>query len=241
MDLPMRDGDAEASDDDLARRAQGGSAQSLDALYRRFQVPLLRFLRRRVTSDADAEDLVQETFVRVYQQLHRYDAGRPFKTWLFTIGFRLAMSHHRNTSTLSAEGRRHMIERANDDTSRDPSAGSSQKEQTRQLWDVARDVLSAEQFAAVWLYYVEGIGTHELTEVLGRSWPSVKVMLFRARAKLQPHLKSMMDADETPPSSRHEQVESDDDVRPRDKTTVRSSLEFALKSRGRTGGSLGYC
>ena len=83
------------SDEELARRARGGCHQSFGELMKRFQVRLLRFLQRRLRSTADAEDLLQETFVRAYQRLERYDETRPFGTWLFTIAHRLAVSHHR--------------------------------------------------------------------------------------------------------------------------------------------------
>jgi RNA polymerase sigma factor (sigma-70 family) len=52
----------------------------------------VRFLQRRVGSHNDAEDLFQDTFVRVCQNFHHYDDRRSFKTWLFTIAWRLITS-----------------------------------------------------------------------------------------------------------------------------------------------------
>ena len=69
-------------DEELARRAQLGCTDSFEELVRRFQVPLLRFLGRR-TSAVDAEDLLQDTFVRAYQNLQRYRSAWRFRTWLF--------------------------------------------------------------------------------------------------------------------------------------------------------------
>ena len=60
-----------ASDEDLALRAQQGCADAFEELVRRYQVPLVRFLRR-LGNGAEAEDLTQDTFVRAYENMHRY-------------------------------------------------------------------------------------------------------------------------------------------------------------------------
>jgi DNA-directed RNA polymerase specialized sigma24 family protein len=59
----------------------------------------------------------------------------------------------------------------------------------KRFWDAAAGVLTDEQMAAVWLYYVEGLSAPEVAKVLGRSWVSVKTMLFRARRRLAPALE----------------------------------------------------
>lgn len=191
-----RPGVACASDEEVALRARGGCADSFEQLVRRFQVPLLRFLVRRGASREDAEDLLQETFVRAYQNLGSYEPGRRFNTWLFTIAYRLGVSHHRGRRA-SSPGRwpdgtlRELAGRTAEAGPPDPALAAERAEAravARRLWDVAARVLSEEQCSALWLYYVEGMGTRELTTVLGRSWVSVKTMLFRARAKLMPYL-----------------------------------------------------
>src|SRR4051794_35378927 len=63
-----------------------------ESLVRRFQVPLLHYLLRRTASRADAEDLVQESFLAAYKNLASYDSRWRFSTWLFTIANRLATS-----------------------------------------------------------------------------------------------------------------------------------------------------
>jgi RNA polymerase sigma-70 factor (ECF subfamily) len=171
------------SDEELAYRARQGCATSFEQLLRRFQAPLLHFLRHRGFS-ADAEDLAQETFLRAYENLHRYDRRWAFSTWLFTIARRTSLNHHRRTrptadtrvvdAVLSAE--------------RVPLENMVAEESRRRLWDRAAEVLSEEQTTALWLHYVEDMPAREIARVLGRSWASVKVMLFRARKRLLPLL-----------------------------------------------------
>src|SRR5580704_14119723 len=75
------------SNEELATKAQVGCGASFEELLRRFQVPLLSFLRH-VGPAADAEDVLQETFMRAYSRLHFYRSQWKFATWLFTIARR---------------------------------------------------------------------------------------------------------------------------------------------------------
>ena len=83
-----------ASDEELACRAQGGCQASFEQLLRRYQIPVLHFLRQRGLG-ADTEDLLQEVFLRAYENLHRYRPRWPFSAWLFTIARRMSINHHR--------------------------------------------------------------------------------------------------------------------------------------------------
>ena len=171
------------SDEELACRARQGCATSFEQLLRRFQAPLLHFLRRRGFS-ADAEDLAQETFLRAYENLHRYDRRWAFSTWLFTIARRTSLNHRRRTRPRTDT---RVVDAA---LAADPAPLENivAEESRRRLWDRAAEVLSEEQTTALWLHYVEDMPAREIARVLGRSWASVKVMLFRARKRLLPLL-----------------------------------------------------
>lgn len=66
-----------------------GEAASFDAAYRRFQRPLLAFFARRTGDGGAAENLLQETFLKVFRYWHTYDRSRQFSSWLFTIATNL--------------------------------------------------------------------------------------------------------------------------------------------------------
>jgi RNA polymerase sigma-70 factor, ECF subfamily len=176
------------SDEELACRAQRGCADSFDQLLRRFQTPVLHFLRRRGFS-ADAEDLAQETFLRAYENLHRYDSRWAFSTWLFTIARRTGVNHIRrrrpgNDMKAAQEAVSVAVE---------PLDAMLAEENRDRLWDRAAAVLTEEQNTALWLHYVEDMPARAIAKILGRSWPSVKVMLFRARKRLMPLLSEFDD------------------------------------------------
>lgn len=176
---------ASVTDEQLARRAQGGCARSFELLVRRFQVPLLHFLSKRLRSPADAEDVLQETFVRAFQQIARYRERWRFSTWIFTIAHRTAVSHHRKRMSEAGRARGS----ARPEVSPPPPDRRMAEEESRlRFWELARRVLTDEQFTAVWLYYVEEMPTRQITRVLNCSWVSVKTTLYRARRRLEPHL-----------------------------------------------------
>ena len=120
------------SDEQLACRARQGCATSFDLLLRRFQTPLLHFLRRQGFA-ADAEDLTQEAFLRAYGNLHRYDCRWPFSTWLFTIARRTSLNHRRRLRPTADGG---AVEAARSDSPA-PLDALVADEDRRRLWDRA--------------------------------------------------------------------------------------------------------
>lgn len=79
---------------DMARLADGHAA-ALDDLMGRHATRVFQFLYRMVGDEDDANDLAQETFVRVFQHCTRFRAEARFSTWLYTIAGNLARNHHR--------------------------------------------------------------------------------------------------------------------------------------------------
>ena len=91
----MRTTDTEALDQaDMARLA-GGQDAALDALMDRHATAIFRFLFRMLGNEDDANDLAQETFVRVFRHRDRFRPGARFSTWIYTIAGNLARNHHR--------------------------------------------------------------------------------------------------------------------------------------------------
>ena len=172
---------ADLSVDDLATRARDGDEACFQELVSRLRAPLAAFLARRLPAPADADDAVQETFLRAYRHIDRYDPGRRFATWLFAIGKNVAANHR------AAERRRADLEK------RGASGPASAPEATSmpvlaaeadELWRGARRLLGAESYRALWLRYAQDLTVAEIAREMGRSVVATKVMLFRARKKL---------------------------------------------------------
>lgn len=177
-----------SSDEELARQAQQGRTEAFEELARRYQVPLVRFLHRFGNAH-EAEDLTQDTFVRAYENLHRYRDTWKFATWLFTIARRVGLNRNRRRRpAVDSEA----VESAESAVAL-PSEIAGKEDDRRWLWEQAATVLSTSQMTTLWLYYAEEMPVKEVAQVLGRTRVAVKTMLFRARKKLMPLLEERED------------------------------------------------
>lgn len=167
------------SAEELARRARAGSSDAFGALVDRYAPRVLRYLRQRVRGDHDAEDLRQETFVRVYENLHRYDPSRPFSPWLFTIASRLAVSHLRSERPSAGHEALAFVP-----SGARPDEIAIKRERDRAVWPLAARVLSDRQHRAIRLRYAEDLPIKQIAERMGLTRTHVKVLLHRARKRL---------------------------------------------------------
>ena len=168
------------SPETLARGAREGSPGCFDALVELLGPRLLKYLCRRVGDLHTAEDLAQETFLKAYRNLNRYDPSRSFAPWLFTIATRLAASQarsHRLPVTLNETT-------PLDSTQTDPAEIFARAQQHENLWDQATRNLSEDQFSALWLRYAEEMSVAQIAAVMGKTRTGVKVLLYRARQRL---------------------------------------------------------
>ncbi|HEX2094273.1 MAG TPA: sigma-70 family RNA polymerase sigma factor [Longimicrobiaceae bacterium] len=88
----------ELDDSQVVARFLTGEKWAFNELVERYQTRLLNFVYRTTGDRERAEDLVQETFIRVYRHLHRFDQTKKFSTWIYTIASNLAKNELRNRS-----------------------------------------------------------------------------------------------------------------------------------------------
>lgn len=161
----------------LAALAQQGDQRSLQELSAKVRAPLRIFLAQRLPDDADADDVAQETLLRAFQNLDSYDPKRPFKTWLFTIGKRLAINYQKSDRARKTRDR----------VSQESAAVSHMHQPAEPelgLWHRAQEILSPEAYRAMWMRYVQEASVKEVAAALSRTQVSTKVLLYRARKKL---------------------------------------------------------
>ncbi|MFW5882550.1 MAG: RNA polymerase sigma factor [Planctomycetota bacterium] len=159
----------------LARAARAGDRSAFAELVRAHSARLHRFFCGMGLGVHDADDLVQETFLRAFRHLDRYDARYAFTTWLFTIGRRRALNHLRDRRRRAAVIECELEDRRGFDDLRETAAA---------LWHRARELLPAAQYQALWLRYGEECDLAGIAVVLGVSHGNAKVLLHRARRKL---------------------------------------------------------
>jgi len=176
----------ELDSEELAWRAKQGCQASFTELVYRYAPRLHMFLRRKTRASHEVEDLVQDTFVKAYQNLSRYDRTWKFSTWLFTIATRLAVSHHRKTQSADSHLLCHVQIAPSDEL-----AGG--QEESESLWAMAAE-LPTRQHQALWLKYAEDMSVKEIAAAMRKSQVCIKVLLYRARVSLAKRLRERSEA-----------------------------------------------
>ncbi len=172
------------SDEDLMAALAAGDLPALDTLMLRWQGPLLAFIHRRLHSEADARDLTQESFIRIYQHRSRYRRGARFSTWMFQIALNLTRDHARKT----ARRRTDSMESAPPSNLTDPGASpaaAAREAEERAAVRAALDDLPADLREIVLLAEYEHLPHAEIATLVGGSAKAVESRLARARAKLR--------------------------------------------------------
>lgn len=176
MDLDTGNNKLESlSIDQLACGAQKGDTDCFEKLVQKLSGRLFQFLRYKTGNAQDAEDILQETFVRIYTHLDRYKPSQKFTPWVYTIAVRLAMNHYRD------EQRRKAVDGCVVAVlPSDPVRIFEQQEQRESLWRHVRS-LPTSQHHALWFRYVEGMTVKEIATIMDKTQIAIKVILYRAR------------------------------------------------------------
>ncbi len=168
----------ELSDEHLMELVIQGSSDTFERIVRRHRSGLMRFVSTKVYRWQDAEDIVQETFLKVYANRHRFDLSGSLKTWMFTIANNAAISHLRRKK-LTPESRRDHARPA-----MSPAEQMDLQQQSDAIWKLAKKSLSENQYTALWLRYREQMDVSQIARVMHKSRSHVRVLLHRARGKL---------------------------------------------------------
>lgn len=148
------------------------------ALVEEHQDRLRNFLFRYTHNRQDAEDLAQDTFVKAYRNLHRYDSKYRFATWLYTIARRTAYNYFRDRKPTEP------LEFDLAATSTAPDEEASIGDERSWVWRAA-EKLKPEFREALTLKYVEDLSIEEISKIMGKTQTNVKIILFRARNHLK--------------------------------------------------------
>jgi RNA polymerase sigma-70 factor (ECF subfamily) len=130
---------------------------------------------------AAANDATQESLLRAYHKIHLYDPKKSFAPWLFTIARRVALNEKKRKS------------KRKEDSIQDhnlPSHEESAENRLLQpLWALAAEVLNEKYYQALRLHYAEEFSIREIAKIMRKTETGIKVILFRARRKLQAKAK----------------------------------------------------
>lgn len=183
----MRIPNHELADEEVARAVQQGSQDGLRLLLERHHRPLLGFLYRLTNGDRPlAEDMVQETMVRLLRKLNTYDSQRPFKPWLYQIAVNVTRDHYKQAETRHTQSVNGVMELIA--TTPRPETAVIVQESAREAWTAVHE-LPPHQREAVLLRYGEGLSLEEIAVVLQIPVGTVKSRLSLGLKRLREQLE----------------------------------------------------
>ena len=190
----------ELDDSGLVAAFMGGDHRAFNELVGRYHVRLLNFIYRTIGDRERAEDLVQETFVRVYRHLHRFDQTKKFSTWAYTIAGNLAKNELRNRSrnplvlfqTIKSNwDADHRPLEWEDNTYRPDDL--FRKRHLREMVENAVAQLPEHHRLVFVLREMEGKTYEEISDITGVNLGTVKSRLNRARNNFAQLIEPMLD------------------------------------------------
>jgi RNA polymerase sigma-70 factor, ECF subfamily len=179
-------GDTMIADEDLFREWQKGNAAALEVLVQRYHTQLIAHLYRLVGNTYLAEDLAQETFVRLVRDAQAYRYPRPFVPWLYTIARNLALSYQTSAYQRHTELRSELPETFSHEPG--PAEWFEHWEQHNDL-QKALMYLSFGHREVLSLRFSQELNVKETADVLGLPVGTVKSRTFHALRLLRVYLE----------------------------------------------------
>ncbi|MGO9959803.1 MAG: RNA polymerase sigma factor [Solirubrobacteraceae bacterium] len=175
----------ELSEDALVERAAGGDTAAFEELVMRHADRLFASLRRFGLDDAEAQEVAQETFLRAWRSLPRFERRSAFFTWLYRIGFNEAqrrLARRPAAGSLVSPDERPLEEFVDE---RPGPAEQAESRELRLALDRALAQLPADLRVPVVLRDIEGLSTREAASLVGLGEPAFKSRLHRGRMALR--------------------------------------------------------
>jgi RNA polymerase sigma-70 factor, ECF subfamily len=185
------------TDQELVGRVVGGDAAAFGLVVERYQDRLANAVCRLVGSTEDTRDILQDTFIKAYENLEGFRGGSSLYTWLFRIAVNTSLSHRRKRkwaatpSPAASEGDGGAAGDWADDGASDP-ADPVMAGETEAIVQRALDGLDEEQRTVVVLRDVQHCDYQEIAEILEVPTGTVKSRLHRARLTLREKLKPLL-------------------------------------------------
>ncbi len=196
-------------DDELMQRFQKGDEDAFNLLVRRHQKPLINFIARFTGDKDNAEDLAQETFIRMFKAANRYKPGRAqFKTWMYFIAKNLCKNEIRNrgrreryqvdnivSNDNSVDGNNEeidLIASAPADSAFQPEVTLERKELRNTIQKAIAELPDQYRLPLV-LRDIQGLSYDEIGNILELRSGTTKSRINRARLMLKDKLKSYME------------------------------------------------
>ena len=169
------------SEESLVRQAIDGNQSAFTQIYDEYFNKVYRYIYFRVNSQAEAEDLTQEVFLKAFQAISSYKwRNVPFASWLFRIAHNQVIDHVRK----QAKQKRAPLEEATAVSAEDPVAITEQKTEVEELTAALKKLPPAQQ-EVISLRFIAGLHIAEVAKTLGKSEGTIKALQYNGTASLR--------------------------------------------------------
>ncbi|HZT31404.1 MAG TPA: sigma-70 family RNA polymerase sigma factor [Bryobacteraceae bacterium] len=178
----------------LVSQAREGDAKAFATLVRRYEAKIFRLAQHVTQNREDAEDVLQETFLKAYEHLDQFQGNSKFYTWLVRIAVNQALMKLRKRKTDRSVSLDDTIDTGEDTVAREIASWDENPEQRysreemNQILTAAIESLAPPYRTVFVLRDVDELSTEETAEALDLSIPAVKSRLLRARLQLRDKL-----------------------------------------------------
>jgi RNA polymerase sigma-70 factor (ECF subfamily) len=191
--------DGSRTDADIMLQVKAGDDSAFEYLVQKYRRPMVSFMFRMAHSNAAAEDLAQEVFLRVYRSRESYEASAKFTTWLYRIATNLAVNHARDTrherpeNTVSLDEPDEDSGRTLDLPDRTPTVEENlvQRERLAAIRQRVQNLPERQRIAVV-MHKYQQMDYRQIADVLKLSESATKSLLFRAYETLREQLKEFV-------------------------------------------------
>jgi len=177
----------EPDDRELVRTIQSGNAEAFEQLVRRKTSKVYGLCYRIIGNAEDAKDIAQLVFIKLWENLNKYDANYAFDTWLYRMVTNVAIDFMRNKQSRenAVNSNLRLVK-----TASDPEQGVMvQRKEIEGVFNAVSSVLSPKQKMIFVMREMEDLGSAEIARILGCRESTVRNHLFNARKLMQQELK----------------------------------------------------
>ena len=169
-------------------KAKNGDSNSFAFLVKKYQQMAYNLAFRIVCDEDDAKDVVQESFIKIWKNMKRYDSKAKFSTWMYTIVTNTAIDYLRTTKKRAMINIDNLGEKLSDTN----MENELENEELGQIIKMASDGLTTKQRLVFVLRDLQGLKSEEVGEILKLSSTSIKSNLYHARNNIREKIQHLI-------------------------------------------------
>ena len=178
------------TDEEIARAVQSGDVEIFGVLIKRYEAKMMRYAKKFLFDYEDAEDIVQEIFLKAYINIQSFDTGRKFSSWLYRI------AHNEFINAIKKKKRRPLLFFDPDTllprpVSKENTDTKANEQELSHLLDKCLNKLDAKYREPLVLYYFEELSYKEIADVLRVPIATVGIRLQRGKKNMKTLYKKL--------------------------------------------------